>query len=253
MICVRRLCITLLLIPAASGLLFSAGIEEGRDLFRQRRLDDAISVLHAVKDSLPPDQKKEAALLLARCYWTKATHYTKDCDAKFDLFGRGLQVVEDAQEKIGEEAAFYYWRAVLLGERANVRFSLESFRVSEMIEQLCHRAIELDPSYADGGAYLALGRMYYKLPGLFGGSAEESVRCLLLAKRYVEKRPPEQRDHTVYLFLAESYIALREYEKAKRLLQTGLQCPKNPDAPCEDENDYRVMERLLLEVDRRSK
>jgi tetratricopeptide (TPR) repeat protein len=249
----RLFCTLFLLLTAGKGTLFSATLEEGRELFRKRKLDDAIRALHTMKDSLPPEKRREASELLAQCYWTKATHYTDDSDTKFELFEKGLSVIEEALVEFGEEASFYYWKAIFLGERTNVRFSLDSLGVSDMMRGLCQKAIALDPAYMDGGSYLVLGRLYYKLPKLFGGSAEESVKYLLLAKKYVEMKPLEERAHTVYLFLAESYIALKEFERARLELETGLKCPKNRDAPHEDEADYREMARLLFEVNQRIK
>jgi tetratricopeptide (TPR) repeat protein len=233
-------------VPSFQG--FCATLDDANDLFRQRRLDDAIRLLGEIRYTLSPSDSKKACALLARCYWTKATYYAKDGDTRFDLYGRGLDVTYEALETLGEEASLYYWQAVLIGERANLRFGIESLRASETIKKLCEQAIELDPSFESGAAYVVLGRMYYKLPGLFGGSTKESVRYLLEAVRYVERKPQAQRDHTVYYFLAESYASLREYEKAVKALEAGLQCPKNPDAPHEDEADYAEMERLLEEL-----
>ncbi len=241
------LLLPIFVVPSFQGLC--ATIVDAEDLFRQRRLDDAIRLLGEIRCGLSPSESKQASALLARCYWTKATYYTKEGDTRFDLYGRGLEVTYEALETLGEEASFYYWQAVLLGERANLRFSIESLRVSETIKKLCEKAIELDPSFEAGAAYVVLGRMYYKLPGLFGGSAKESVRYLLEARRYVEMKPQAERAHTVYYFLAESYAALREYDKAVQALEAGLRCLKNPDAPREDEADFREMARLLKELE----
>ena len=248
---VKKLVVLIFILLGSSGSLFPASLEEGRELFKARRLDDAIGFLQDIKDSLPYRDKKEASLLLARCYWTKASHYTEDGDTKLDLFGKGLDEIETALEEFGDEPSLYYWKAILTGEKANVRPTLESFRAAQVIDELCHRVIETDPSYENGGAYLALGRMYYKLPKLFGGGFEKSVSYLLSAKSYVEMMPPSERTHTVYLFLAESYIALKKYGPAKLELLNGLRCRKNPYAPHEDEKEYERMEKLLSEMNER--
>ncbi|MBN2324704.1 MAG: hypothetical protein JXQ30_13305 [Spirochaetes bacterium] len=237
-------------VPSFQG--FCSTLDDARELFRQRRLDDAILFLQEILTELSPSESKEACAMLARCYWTKATYYSNDPDTRFDLYGKGLAVTIEAISTLGEEASLCYWQAVLLGERANLRFSIESLRVSETIRKLCERAIELDPSFGDGASYVVLGRMYFKLPGLFGGSAKESVRYLLEARRYVEMKPQKERAHTVYYFLAESYAFLKEYEKALRALEAGLRCPRNPDAPYEDEADYREMEMLREEMEEKA-
>lgn len=245
-------CFLIAMFAASSLQGFCATLDDAADLYRQRRLDSAITLLRESRCGLHPADSKQAAALLARCYWTKATYYTEDQDTRFELYGKGLDAALEGLSTTGKEASLYYWQAVLLGERANLRFSMESLRVAETIKELCKKAIELDPSFESGASYVVLGRMYYKLPGLFGGSMKESVRCLLEARRYVEMKPQAERSHTVYYFLAESYAALREYEKAVQALEAGLCCPKNPDAPREDEADYREMNRLLKVLEQKA-
>ena len=241
---IMRCIVIFMLVAVPSSWILGAALDDAEDLFRRRRLDDAIQVLDGMRHGLSPVESRRASALLARCYWTKASYYTEDPDTRFELYGRGLEAARWALSKFGEDASLYYWQAVLVGERANLRFSIESLKASETIIDLCNKALAIDPSFGDGATYLVLGRLYYKLPGLFGGSANESVRYLLEAKRFVEMKPSAQRAHTVYYFLAESYCALREYDKALDVLEEGLRCPKNPDAPYEDDADYREMEKL---------
>jgi tetratricopeptide (TPR) repeat protein len=241
----------LFLFFVSSSILSDSSLDGGMDLYKQRKLDEAVNALNEMKDNLPPQESKSAYLLLARCYWTKGTYYTEDKKKKVEVFTQGLRAMERAQIRLGEDAGFYYWMAVFIGERANLFFSMDSLTAVDTIKDLCSKIIAMDKSTEDGGAYIILGRMYYKIPGLFGGSNEESIKYLLLAKEYEDRKPVNERKHFIYKFLAESYYAQREWENAHQALLQGLNCPPDPDAPWENEGDYKEMKELLKEIEKR--
>jgi tetratricopeptide (TPR) repeat protein len=241
----------LFLFFVSSAILSASTLDRGVDLYKQRKLDEAVNALNEIKDTLPPQESKSAYLLLARCYWIKGTYYTEDREKKAEVFARGLRAMERAQTIIGEDAGFYYWMAVFIGEKANLFFSMESLTAVDTIKDLCSKVIAINQSTEDGGAYIILGRMYYKIPGLFGGSNEESIKYLLMAKEYEDRKPVSGRKHFVYKFLAESYYAQREWENAHQTLLEGLRCPPDPDAPWENEGDYREMKELLKDITKR--
>ncbi|UCB45558.1 MAG: hypothetical protein JSV25_15330 [Spirochaetota bacterium] len=244
----KRICWFLFMFVICSTILTASPLDRGVDLYKQRKLEEAITYLNEIKAIVSPQEKKHVYILIARCYWTKATYYTQDNKNKAEVFAKGLQAIKEAQEILGEDARFYYWEAVLVGEKANAFFSIDSFTAADTIKELCNRVIALDPSYDDGGAYLILGRMYYMLPKLFGGNNEESIHYLLKAKKYMDMRPNDERKHFVYKFLAESYVAQREWRKAKQALFDGLNCPKDQDAPHEESPSYLEMEKLLNKI-----
>lgn len=76
-----------------------------------------------------------------------------------------------------------------------------------------NKVIELDPSYEDGGPDRVLGRVFFKLPGFAGGDKKKSLEHLLKSKEY----GPE--DTLTRIYLAETYLALKEKDKAKEELE----------------------------------
>ena len=60
--------------------------------------------------------------------------------------------------------------------------------------------LKLDPAFQEGSADRALGRWYYKVPGLFGGSKQKSEEHL---KRSLKYGPDSTASH---FFLAETLL-----------------------------------------------
>ena len=87
---------------------------------------------------------------------------------------------------------------------ANMGALAESFglrqgiRYRTPIREALERVLKIDAPYLDGSADRALGRWYYKVPGLFGGDKRKSEQHLRKALTY---RPNSIISH---LFLAET-------------------------------------------------
>jgi len=218
-------------------------------------------MLDSIKGALTDEEFVKCYTLLAKTYWKKGKDYTTGKEAQMATFELGRAVLDAAQEKLSGKKIerdsyaaecrvfqFLYWMALLHGEYGSAKGIMESLSLVGPIKNLCNAVIKLNPNYEDGGAYLVLGRMYYKLPGLFGGSNDESIKDLLLCRAEMEKKSPEDRSHTVYKFLAETYMSDKEYAKAKEALEIGLKTPKNKDNPKEDDAGYKEMEDLLVKA-----
>jgi hypothetical protein len=97
----------------------------------------------------------------------------------------------------------------------------------------------LDPGFMSGSADRALGRWYFKVPRLFGGSnrrAEEHLRTSLAYS------PASTVSH---FFLAEVLLDEDRRDEARRELQQVLDAPFDPDWAPEDD-DYKDRARALL-------
>ncbi|MFL6278796.1 MAG: TRAP transporter TatT component family protein, partial [Vicinamibacterales bacterium] len=101
--------------------------------------------------------------------------------------------------------------------------------------------LRLDPAYEQGSADRALGRWYYKVPGLFGGSNQKSEEHL---RRSLTYNPHS----TVSLyFLAETLIALKRTPEAKDALERVLAAPIDPGWAAED-RDFKTKAQKLIET-----
>jgi hypothetical protein len=101
--------------------------------------------------------------------------------------------------------------------------------------------LQLDPAFQQGSADRALGRWYYKVPGLFGGSDKKSEEHLRKSLTYNPKSTA-----TLY-FLAETLIELDREEEARAELQKVLDAPLDPDWTPED-REFKQKARTLIET-----
>ena len=99
--------------------------------------------------------------------------------------------------------------------------------------------LRLDPGFMKGSADRALGRWYFKVPGLFGGSnkkAEQHLRASLT-------RDP---NNTVsHFFFAELLLDSGRRAEARTELQAVLDAPSDPDWGPEN-RIYQEKARALL-------
>jgi len=88
--------------------------------------------------------------------------------------------------------------------------------------------LKLAPAFQQGSADRALGRWYYKVPGLFGGSKTKSEEHL---RRSLTYGPNSTASH---FFLAETLFDQNRPADARAELQRVLDAPVDPDWGPED-------------------
>ena len=101
------------------------------------------------------------------------------------------------------------------------------------------RVLKIDPGFQQGSADRALGRWYYKVPGLFGGSKKKSEEHLRRSLTY------DPNSAASLFFLAETLLAEDRDADARALLEQLLASPVNPDWVPED-REYKEQGRRLL-------
>ncbi len=133
----------------------------------------------------------------------------------------------------------YYWLGVHTGSYGQARGVLKSLFLKNDIIRAMNKAIAIDGAYESGGAYCVLGRLYFKVPGLFGGSNKKSRRFHETCRQLAPRRSNN------LLFLAETYWALDEEELAVRTLEELLAMEPDPQWVPETEKDKKEGARLL--------
>jgi hypothetical protein len=88
--------------------------------------------------------------------------------------------------------------------------------------------LRLDPAFQQGSADRALGRWYFKVPGLFGGSSSKSEEHL---RRSLTYNPSSSAS---LFFLAETLIGSNRKQEARTLLEQLLAAPVDPEWAPED-------------------
>ena len=110
----------------------------------------------------------------------------------------------------------------------------ESFGMSQglkyrkPIRASLEETLRLDPAFQSGSADRALGRWYYKVPGLFGGSNAKSEAHLRKSLTY------DPQSTASWYFLAETLEDMGRKADARAALQHVLDAPFNPDWTPED-------------------
>ena len=99
--------------------------------------------------------------------------------------------------------------------------------------------LRLDPAFMQGSADRALGRWYFKVPGLFGGSNKQAETHLRKSLTY---NPNSTASH---FFLAEVLLDEGRKDDARAELQKVLDAPLDPDWAPED-REFKEKARALL-------
>lgn len=133
----------------------------------------------------------------------------------------------------------HFWIAANMGALAESFGLRQGLKYRKPIKDELETVMRIAPLYADRSADRALGRWYFKVPSLFGGShklAEEHLRASL------EANPRSTASH---FFLAEVLIDDGRKADARAELQAVLDAPLNPEWTPEDQ-DFKEKARKLL-------
>ena len=133
----------------------------------------------------------------------------------------------------------HFWLAATMGALAESFGLRQGLRYRGDIKDALLEVLELDPAFEQGSADRALGRWYFKVPSLFGGSKKKSEEHL---RRSLTYNPDSSASR---YFLAETLIALDRRVEARAELQRVLDAPVHPDWAPEDREFKEKARRLL--------
>ena len=161
------------------------------------------------------DNKYDAMWRMSRILYYIGEHTEKKKEKK-GIFARGVYYAEKAVDLEPEKPDGHYWLGVNHGKVGETRGVLKSLALVKPIKKAMYKVIELNKSYEDGGPDRVLGRVFFKLPGFAGGDKKKSLEHLIKSKEY----GPE--DALTLIYLAETYLALKEKDKARAELEYVL-------------------------------
>jgi len=221
---------TVLLFFVILSLPFFLFSQDPEDLISQGdKLYLEMEDMETAKEALA---KYQAALLKAEdkyeVYWRiSRIHYyigsrTESKKEKKIIFSQGIYHAKKAVNLEPEKPDGYYWLGVNYGVYGEARGVMKSLFLVDDIKETMRKVIELDRGYEDGGPDRVLGRVYFKVPGIAGGSKTKSLEHLLKSKEI----GPE--DPLTRVYLADTYIALKEVEKARAELDYVLSLEDDP-------------------------
>jgi tetratricopeptide (TPR) repeat protein len=163
----------------------------------------------------------EAAWKLARaCYWLGGHVPAHERKKQYE---RGIAAGKRAVEINTARPEGHFWLAANMGTLAESFGFRAGLRYRGPVKRELETVLAIDPSFGEGLADRALGRWYFRVPALFGGSKKKSVEHLQRALTY------DPAAAATHLFLAETYAAMNRREEAKQELQRVLDAPVHPD------------------------
>jgi tetratricopeptide (TPR) repeat protein len=179
----------------------------------------------------------EAAWKLARaCYWLGGHVPSAERRQQYE---RGIKAATRAVELEPQRPEGHFWMAADMGAMAESFGLRAGIRYRGSIKRELETVLKIDPAFQKGSADRALGRWYFRVPGLFGGSKDKAVEHL---KRSLMYGPDSTASH---YFLAETYLDMDKPEDARRAIQMVLDAPLDPDWTPEDREFKQKAKELL--------
>ena len=181
----------------------------------------------------------QAAWKLSRARYWLGGHVAED--DRREQYEQGIAVARRASLMEQERPEGHFWMAANMGALAESFGIRVGLRYRGDIRERLEIVLSLDPAFQQGSADRALGRWYFKVPGLFGGSDDRAVE-------HLERSLTYNPDSTASLFfLAETLLEMDRVEEARARLEQVLAAPLDPEWVPED-REFKTQAQELLET-----
>jgi tetratricopeptide (TPR) repeat protein len=168
----------------------------------------------------------EAAWKLARAdYWLGGHGPERE---RRSFLESGVEAGRKAAAAQPNRPEGHFWTAANMGTLAESFGLRQGLKYRKPVKEELEAALRIDPSFQQGSADRALGRWYFRVPGLFGGSGRRAEEHLRAALKY---NPNSTASH---FFLAEVLLDAGRKDEARAELQKVLDVPLDPDWTPED-------------------
>ncbi len=155
-------------LPPQQPVMYSAGDDAFRQRYKKESALQALEIYRDLNQSHPQDPESGWRHSMA-CQFV-GMRLTEDTELKKELFAEGKEAGLASVDLKEDCGPCHFWTAVnmaLYGQTVGPLKTLFSLKPTR--EHLI-RSLELEPTYAFGGANRILGIISWKLPGLLGGS-----------------------------------------------------------------------------------
>jgi tetratricopeptide (TPR) repeat protein len=136
----------------------------------------------------------------------------------------------------------HFWLAANMGALAESFGMRQGIRYRGQIKDALLMTLKIDPKFLDGSADRALGRWYFKVPGLFGGSNKRSEEHLRKSLTY---NPDSVISH---LFLGDTLADMGRKDEARKEYQAAIDAPFDPEWTPEDRRFKEQAKRVLQQL-----
>jgi len=182
-------------------------------------------------------QNFEVAWKLARADYWLGGHAPESERRAF--LERGIDAGRKAIAAQPKRPEGHFWVAANMGALAESFGLRQGLKYRKPVKEELEMVLRLDAAFLQGSADRALGRWYFKVPGLFGGSHKEAEAHLRASLAY---NPNSTASH---FFLADVFIDDGRTADARAELQKVLDAPIDPDWTPEDREFKEKARRTL--------
>ena len=179
----------------------------------------------------------EAAWKLARADYWLGGHAPESERRK--LFEEGIEGGRQAIALQPNRPEGHFWVAANMGALAESFGLRQGIKYRKPIKDELLTVLRLDPAFQQGSADRALGRWYFKVPSISGGSHKLSEQHLRESLKYNDNSTAS------HFFLAELFIDDNRTADARLELQKVLDAPFDPQWTPED-REFKDKARKLL-------
>ena len=182
----------------------------------------------------------DAAWKLARAdYWLGG--HGSDAERRKDL-ERGIDAGRKAVATQPGRPEGHFWIAANMGALAESFGLRQGLKYRKPIKEELETVLRLDPALMDGSADRALGRWYFKVPGLFGGDRKLSEAHLRKSLTY------NPANTTSHFFLGELLEDEGRKAEARVELQRVLDAPLGHDWGPEEQEFKEKASKMLARL-----
>jgi hypothetical protein len=185
----------------------------------------------------------ESAYKLAQARYWLGTNGLPEPERKAALEA-GIAAARTAIAASAARPEGHFWLAANMGALAESFGLRQGIKYRGQIKDALLTTLKIDPAFLQGSADRALGRWYFKVPGLFGGSNKQSEVHLRKSLTY---DPDSVISH---LFLAETLEDMGRKDEARKECQAAIDAPVDPEWMPEDRSLKEVAKRLLRDLQR---
>jgi tetratricopeptide (TPR) repeat protein len=164
----------------------------------------------------------------------------KDQANKSKLLEAGIEAAKKAVQLNDKRPEGHFWLAANYGEYADLKGAFTSLGLIKTIRKEFETVLKIDPTYEDGAAYMALGEMDLRLPGLLGGNDRRGVEILESGLRV------GPNNSELKLALAGRYARNGKKDEARKLLESVLKV-NDPSRTAAEQEELRSEARGQLE------
>jgi tetratricopeptide (TPR) repeat protein len=222
--------------------LDALALQEDPDaLYRNREQPaSAVAAERIWSDRVAADPRDfESAWKLARARYWLGTNGPAPSDERKRILERGIEAGRLAAAASPDAPDGHFWIAANMGALADAHGLRQGIRYRTPIREALETALRLNPAFLHGSPDRALGRWYFKVPGLFGGDLRKSEQHLRKALTY-------KPDSVIsLLFLGETLIEVDRPAEARTALDAAVAAPLDPDWTPEDTRFKAEAKRLL--------